>query len=148
MKFRIKIDDQVFNVTIEDLTARPIRVIVDGETFEVWPESESETSAVPVITPVPPPSPSSAPCTPPPAHSAAANGPSGKHCVKAPLPGIITAVAVRPGDQVQYGQELLTLEAMKMKNAIRATRAGTIAAVHVNVGDQVQHGQILLEFAD
>jgi biotin carboxyl carrier protein len=49
---------------------------------------------------------------------------------------------------VEYGQDLLTLEAMKMKNAIRATRAGTIAAVHVNVGDQVQHGQVLLEFTD
>lgn len=148
MKFRIKIDDQVFNVTIDDLTARPIRVTVDGETFEVWPESEPESSEVPVTLPAPPPPPSSAPCTPPPAHPSAANGPSAKHCVKAPLPGIITAVAVRPGDQVQYGQELLTLEAMKMKNAIRATRAGTIAAVHVHVGDQVQHGQILVEFSD
>ncbi|WP_322805889.1 biotin/lipoyl-containing protein [Thermanaerothrix sp.] len=148
MKFRIKIDDQVFNVTIEDLTARPIRVTVDGETFEVWPESESEASAVPVTLPAPPPPPSSAPCTPAPAKPTAANGQSSKYCVKAPLPGIITAIAVRPGDQVQHGQELLTLEAMKMKNAIRATRPGTIAAVHVHVGDQVQHGQILVEFSD
>ncbi|KPL83915.1 hypothetical protein SE15_01460 [Thermanaerothrix daxensis] len=146
MKLRIKIDDQIFTVEVGDLTARPIRVTVDGEVFEVWPEEETENIPTSVSLPVPPPPPITAPCAPSP--TPAPSNQAGKHCVKAPLPGVITAVAVRAGDQVQYGQELLTLEAMKMKNAIRATRAGTIAAVHVQVGEQVQHGQVLLEFAD
>ncbi|MDT8898962.1 biotin/lipoyl-containing protein [Thermanaerothrix sp. 4228-RoL] len=148
MKFRIKIEDQIFTVTIDDLTSRPIRVQVDGELFEVWPEGETESPTVPVALPVPPPPPITTPCTSPPSRPTVSTNQGGRHCVKAPLPGVITAIAVRPGDQVEYGQDLLTLEAMKMKNAIRATRAGTIAAVHVNVGDQVQHGQVLLEFTD
>ena len=147
MKLRIKIEDQTFLVEVGDLTTRPIRVTVDGEIFEVWPEEEPESTSTPVSLPVPPPPPTTAPCASEPTPSISLSQ-TAKHCVRAPLPGVITAVAVQAGDQVQYGQELLTLEAMKMKNAIRATRAGTIAAVHVHVGDQVQHGQVLLEYTD
>jgi biotin carboxyl carrier protein len=66
--------------------------------------------------------------------------------VTAPLPGVIISIDVKAGDVVKRGQSLLTLEAMKMKNAIRSTREGTIAEVHVANGDQVQHGQLLVSF--
>jgi biotin carboxyl carrier protein len=62
----------------------------------------------------------------------------------APLPGTVVTIAVAEGDTVEAGQELLVLEAMKMKNPIRAKQGGTVTAVHVNVGDQVQHGAPLL----
>ena len=68
--------------------------------------------------------------------------------VNAPLPGVIIAIQVKAGDAVSTGQELCTLEAMKMKNAIRANREGTIAAIEVTVGDQVNHGQILMSFRE
>ncbi len=61
---------------------------------------------------------------------------------------MIVAIAVKPGDAVKPGQELLTLEAMKMKNAIRANRDGVVAAVLVAVGDHVKHGQALVEFTE
>jgi biotin carboxyl carrier protein len=64
-----------------------------------------------------------------------------------PLPGTVIAIAVREGDDVKVGQELLTLEAMKMKNAIRSSRDGKIGAIRVNVGDQVRHNQVLIEYA-
>jgi len=57
-------------------------------------------------------------------------------------------VAVKPGDAIKAGQELLTLEAMKMKNAIRSNRDGVIASVLVAVGDHVKHGQPLVEFSE
>ncbi|HCU57729.1 MAG TPA: acetyl-CoA carboxylase biotin carboxyl carrier protein subunit, partial [Anaerolineaceae bacterium] len=68
--------------------------------------------------------------------------------VSAPLPGVIVAILVKPGDKVSRGQELCTLEAMKMKNAIRSSREGTIASVDVAVGDQVSHGQVLMTFSE
>jgi len=61
---------------------------------------------------------------------------------------VIVAVLVKPGDTVSRGQELCTLEAMKMKNDIRSSREGTIADIAVNVGDQVSHGQVLMTYSE
>ena len=58
------------------------------------------------------------------------------------------AIEVREGESVVEGQELLTLEAMKMKNAIRADRAGVVDRIHVNEGDLVQHGEALISWQD
>jgi biotin carboxyl carrier protein len=66
--------------------------------------------------------------------------------VRAPLPGVIVSVKARPGMKVSVGDELLVLEAMKMKNAVRATRAGTVAEVAVTEGQTVKHGQVLVRY--
>ena len=67
--------------------------------------------------------------------------------VKAPIPGSIARVLVEPGAQVQAGQPLLVLEAMKMDNPINAPRAGTVERVNVVVGQSVALGVVLLEIA-
>ena len=66
--------------------------------------------------------------------------------VKAPMPGLVLAVRVAPGDVVEAGQGLLVLEAMKMENEIRAAQSGTIARVHVAPGAAVTKNALLLEF--
>ena len=66
--------------------------------------------------------------------------------VKAPMPGLVLAVRVQPGDTVEAGQGLLVLEAMKMENEIKAGQAGTIARVHVAPGQAVTKGALLVEF--
>ena len=48
--------------------------------------------------------------------------------------------------KVSVGDELLVLEAMKMKNAVRAVRAGTIAEVPVSEGQAVKHSQVLVRY--
>jgi biotin carboxyl carrier protein len=65
--------------------------------------------------------------------------------VKAPIPGLITRVLVAPGEQVQAGQPLLVLEAMKMENEIRAPRSGTLEQVLVSAGAGVALHQVLAE---
>ncbi len=67
--------------------------------------------------------------------------------VKAPIPGLITRVLVTPGQQVEIGQPLLVLEAMKMENEIRAPRAGTVSALHVNPGQGVIRSEVLAEIS-
>ena len=62
------------------------------------------------------------------------------------IPGLITRVLVEVGDQVEAGQPLLVLEAMKMENEIRSPRAGTIKSIPVAVGDRVNSGDVLVEF--
>ena len=154
MKIRVKINDQTYEVEVGDLQARPIKAVVDGETFEVWP-AESALPAAPVAPPVsvaapvvhaavPAPAPAPAPR---PAAAAASGGNTGKQVV-APIPGTILSVSVKEGQEVAFGQELATLEAMKMKSAIRSNRAGKIGAIHVAAGDKVGQNQALMDWAD
>ena len=141
MKLRVKIADETLEVEVKDLTARPIIAEVDGEAFEVYPEESA--AAVEAVEPGCAPVPAARP-TPAPAPSGMASGKS----VLAPIPGVIIAISVKPGDSVTRGQELCVLEAMKMKNAIRASRDGKIADILVNVGDHVKNSQVLIEFTD
>ena len=78
--------------------------------------------------------------------SAAAAGPSGPQPVKAPMPGLIVRIDVKPGDQVQAGQGVAAMEAMKMENELRAPAAGRVKAVHATVGQAVDKGALLVEF--
>ncbi len=151
MKINVKIANQSFEVEIDDLQSRPIQATVDGETFEVWPEetasatvSTSSTAAPVAAAPTQAAKP--APAVVRTAAPAAESG-GGSNALLSPLPGTVIAIAVREGQDVKVGQELLTLEAMKMKNSIRANRDGKVVAIRVNVGDQVRHNQVLLEYA-
>ena len=69
---------------------------------------------------------------------------SGPVEVRATLPGLVVAVAVTEGDEVDAGAQLVTIEAMKMQNEVRAPRAGRIASVAVSVGQPVAAGATLL----
>jgi biotin carboxyl carrier protein len=143
MQIKVMIDSQTYLVDIEDIHTRPVVAIVDGERFEVWPEEETLQAGGPVDAPV-----ISMPAAGGPAKPTAAPSAVGGNDVPAPLPGVIVAILVKPGEKVTRGQELCTLEAMKMKNAIRSSREGTIASIEVAVGDQVSHGQILMTFTE
>ena len=66
--------------------------------------------------------------------------------VKAPMPGLIIDLRVKVGDQVQPGDPLLVLEAMKMENIIKAPGTGTVKQVKIKKGDTVEKSQVLIEF--
>jgi methylmalonyl-CoA carboxyltransferase small subunit len=65
---------------------------------------------------------------------------------RSPIAGIVVKVAAQPGQQIQVGDTLLVLEAMKMETNITAPVGGKIAKVNVSQGDPVQSGQVLVEF--
>ena len=67
------------------------------------------------------------------------------NAVIAPLAGSVFKILVNQGDEIEAGQVLLVLEAMKMETEITAPNAGVVTAVHVAVGDSVQGGQALVE---
>jgi pyruvate carboxylase len=64
--------------------------------------------------------------------------------VGAPMPGSVTAVAVKAGDTVAAGQKLFSLEAMKMETTIYSEKAGKVAELLVSPGTQVDTGDLLL----
>ena len=71
-------------------------------------------------------------------------GPVGALAVKATLPGLVVAVRVAPGDEVEEGDSLVTIEAMKMQNEVRAPRAARVTEVAVVAGQVVASGAALL----
>jgi geranyl-CoA carboxylase alpha subunit len=77
-----------------------------------------------------------------PANSAATAG-DGK--VRAAMNGRVVAVLVKPGERVEAGQPVMTLEAMKMEHVHTAPIAGTISAIDVAEGEQVTTGRIVVE---
>jgi biotin carboxyl carrier protein len=150
MKYSLRIDNQTYEVEIEDLRARPIVVLVNGERIEVEPPNGQSrlpavTSAGMSASPAP-----KAPPTPAPAVSDRASTPpaGGTKTVRAPIPGVIVALLVRPGDEVVHGQDLCTIEAMKMRNNIRSTRPGRIAEILVAPGQTVNHNDPLMSFEE
>ena len=76
-------------------------------------------------------------------HGGAAGSARGQTLV-APLPGKITHIAVRPGEQVQAGDTLVVIEAMKMENEFKASAAGTVVEVRVQPGQAVNPGDTLV----
>jgi biotin carboxyl carrier protein len=77
--------------------------------------------------------------------SAASAKAAGPAPVVAPMPGLVVRVSVQPGDQVQAGQGLVVMEAMKMENELRASAAGTVKAVRAVAGTAVEKGTVLVE---
>ncbi len=64
-----------------------------------------------------------------------------------PLAGKVVAVHATPGQKVAEGDQLITLEAMKMNTFIYAPHGGTVAQVLVVVGDAVEEGQVLVQLS-
>lgn len=68
------------------------------------------------------------------------------NAIKAPMPGLVLEISVEVGQEVQEGDNLLILEAMKMENSFTSPRAGVIKSIVVNKGQAVDKGQLLIEF--
>ncbi|HEU4492558.1 MAG TPA: biotin/lipoyl-containing protein, partial [Rubrobacteraceae bacterium] len=66
----------------------------------------------------------------------------------APMPGTVVKVAVREGDEVEEGQLLLVLEAMKMEQPVAAPHAGRVASLPYGEGDLVPGGAVLAEIEE
>ena len=119
-----------------------LRVTVDGKTYDVEVEvldEGGESAPVPAV--------SSARVAPPPQRSArkapesAVGGGGG---VVSPLAGKVVTIHVGVGDSVSEGENLITLEAMKMNTFVTATATGTVQSIEVSVGDAVVEGQTLI----
>jgi propionyl-CoA carboxylase alpha chain len=63
-----------------------------------------------------------------------------------PMPGLIVKVNVEVGDEVQEGQALCTVEAMKMENILRAEKKGTVSKINAAAGDSLAVDEVIMEF--
>lgn len=136
MKYIVNVANQSYEVEIEDIYARPVIARVDGQVFEVNPESGVKPEARNELNGLKPVELSKQPSSPS----------VGLNELTAPLPGTVIEIFVKAGDHIETGQVVLIIEAMKMKNSIRSTRAGKIAEVLVSAGQTVSHKQPLVKF--
>ncbi|MEQ3700792.1 MAG: acetyl/propionyl/methylcrotonyl-CoA carboxylase subunit alpha [Paracoccus sp. (in: a-proteobacteria)] len=63
-----------------------------------------------------------------------------------PMPGLIVTINVAQGDEVQEGQALATVEAMKMENILRAERRGIVKSVNAAPGESLKVDDVIMEF--
>ncbi|GAA4356202.1 acetyl/propionyl/methylcrotonyl-CoA carboxylase subunit alpha [Variovorax defluvii] len=64
-----------------------------------------------------------------------------------PMPGLLVEVSVQPGQQVQAGEKLAVIEAMKMENVLFATQDGVVGSINAAKGESLAVDQVILEFA-
>jgi methylmalonyl-CoA carboxyltransferase small subunit len=126
-----------------------LHITVDGATYDVDVEVADDPAPLPLpfvadtakmsVPVAMPPLPAVAPAIP---HA----GGEDKVC-RSPVTGTVMRVVAQPGQQIQPGDLLLVLEAMKMETNIAAPIAGVVARVTVKAGDAVRGQQVLVEFA-
>jgi len=63
-----------------------------------------------------------------------------------PMPGLIAKIMVEVGDEVQEGQALATVEAMKMENILKAERKGVVKAIKAAAGSSLKVDEVIIEF--
>jgi biotin carboxyl carrier protein len=168
-RYKIQVKDKQYTIDVDEIDANNFRVILGDQVFEVnlsaaedVPEAVISPAIVPsrardeAIVERPPvayqppaietmertrnvPS----PALPPTPHI---NG--FRPDLVAPMPGTILDIHVQPGERVTRGQKLMTLEAMKMKNAIKSPYDAVVAQVLVQPGQNVRYGDVLICFEE
>jgi glutaconyl-CoA/methylmalonyl-CoA decarboxylase subunit gamma len=136
MKYIVKVAERCYEVEIKDIHARPVIARLDGQVFEVSVEEQVKSASQQepaLLKPVE-------------VSKLSSNSSAGANEMTAPLPGTVLEIFIKAGDQLEAGQVILIIEAMKMKNSIRSTRAGKIAEVLVDAGQTVAHKQALVRF--
>ena len=153
--YQYKVQGVDYEVEIAEVEGKIAKVNVNGIPFEIEMQkpinaaTHPELAAIKRAIPAPTPATERATATPtnaaPAPKASAAPAPAGAGIpLKAPLPGTITEIKVVVGQQVNVGDTVLVLEAMKMQNNIEAETAGQVTSILVNKGDTVMEGAVLL----
>jgi biotin carboxyl carrier protein len=124
-RIRVKVGDKWHEVELNGSLTNPIKVLVDGDPVEVFVEGldQNETSeTLPAVT-----------------------GAEKITKVRSPMPGVIVSVDVEIGQEVQQGEVLCVLEAIKLQQAIRSPVGAVVQAIHVAVNQEVSVGSSLID---
>ncbi len=128
------------------------RITVNGKEFDVIAESvdtaDAPVQSRPATVPIPAAVRSGAAAvSAPPAAAAAPATTAGAGDLPSPLSGKVVSIDAPAGTAVKTGDQVITLEAMKMNTVIAAHMDGTVKSIAVQVGDGVEEGQVLLTIA-
>lgn len=131
MKYKVTLNNRVYEVEVEQGEAM---LVDEYELAAPAAPAPVAVAAAPVAAAAP-------------AAAAAPVAVAAGEPVKSPMPGNILKINVTQGQQVNEGDVIMVLEAMKMENEIVATRSGTIAQIAVSKGAVVETGAVLAVIA-
>jgi biotin carboxyl carrier protein len=120
--FSLIVDGRSYDV-LADIDREKVTVQMLGERFVVHAEDERERAA----------------------RVAAPHKPGGRRELRAAMPGVVVEVKVAAGTEVEEGQTLVVLEAMKMQNPLLADAPGRVTRVLCRKGEAVAGGALLME---
>ncbi len=138
-RLRVKIKGKWYTVEVEDISARPVIALVDGERVEVDIESFTDPTDIFKGTPFQEIE------TEVQYGTEDTAGSQTGHIVRAPMPGVIISLSVNVGDEISAGDEVCIMEAMKMQQIIRSDRAGAVIKIRVTRDQHVADGAALVE---
>jgi len=141
---KLEINGKDYEVTITEFTAEDAVIMVNDKKYTVrlkdlGIEQVSDLKPQPEVAGPPPPVKES-----PPAKLHRPKSIANATDIKAPLPGLILKILVKPGDMIKAGQNVLVMEAMKMENDIQSKHDGVVREIKVREGDSVEEGDLLI----
>ena len=126
--FKINVNGTEYDVTVQEMTDVSTQLMPQYRASTVAAPSAPAASAAPVAS-----------------VSKAAPAGSGDQCAQ--MGGVIASILVTVGQSVAVGDQLVELEAMKMKVPVLATRAGQVSRILVALGDAVERGQAVISLS-
>jgi glutaconyl-CoA/methylmalonyl-CoA decarboxylase subunit gamma len=136
-KFKVYVDGQPFEVVVEEITDAGVQKAASPPTSAAIQKEQPASTTAPSAP---------APVTQPEKVAAApeVNKTAGGVTVPAPMPGSVLDVKVKVGDNVNEGDALLILEAMKMENEVSSPASGVVKSINVAVGASVNTGDVMM----
>jgi biotin carboxyl carrier protein len=123
-QFHVLVEGRSVRLSVDDDAGAPVRAQIDGRFYEVTIADERERLL---------------------REAGRQTQREGERCeVRAPMPGLVLAVLVDAGAEVEEGTPLVVLEAMKMENEVASPQRGVIRTVHVEAGLVVAKNQVLV----
>lgn len=138
-EYKYTINGNQYEIIIGDIAENTATVTVNGEEYKVEMEPEPVEEKKVVVR-----KPATAENSENSDNSENAANINTNNAIKAPLPGVITEICVNVGDEVNAGDTVVVLEAMKMANNIEAEKAGKITAICVKPGQTVMEDDALV----
>lgn len=123
--YLLKVDNNIYHVTSEKLNSQNYSFTINGSTYNTTVRTNLEEKANEYL------------------QNKAKE--SGTEIIKSPMPGLIVKILKQVGDNVEVGDPIILLEAMKMENEIRASASGIIKSISIKENSSVEKGQALLE---
>jgi biotin carboxyl carrier protein len=148
-KYQYKVKGVDYEVEIAEVEGNIAKVNVNGIPFEIELQKPINAAKHPTMTSPKVQAPQPVAAQPaaqsaPAAQAASAPAAGAGTPVKAPLPGTVTEIKVQVGQQVNVGDTVLVLEAMKMANNLQAEKAGKVSAICVKIGESVMEDDPLV----
>jgi len=135
-KYKFNINGVDYSVQINNVEDRTMELDVNGTAYTVLLDKEVKQTKTPTLM--------RSVTVPSTDQGAAVNVAAKTGTIKAPLPGTIIDIFVKPGDIVTIGQRIISLEAMKMENNIESDKAGTVTEIKTSKGEAVREGDTLI----